>query len=67
MTELKITQIGVPGRGDQGAQEFVYIRQDVAGKVHITVPAISIHVDEEDFKRALCELFPAKGKHGGTF
>lgn len=67
MTELKITQIGVPGRGDQGAQEYVFLRQDVPGKVHITLPAVSIHVDEEDLLRALGELFPVKGKHGGTF
>ena len=62
-----IQQIGVPGKGDQGADETMYVCEKVAGKIHIIVPATSIHLDIEDFKKLCNELFPVTGaKHGGT-
>lgn len=68
MKELKTKQIGIPGRGDQGGNAVMYIRQDVTGIVHVTVPAISIHVEQEDLLQALAELLPVKSaRHGGTF
>ena len=64
---LKIRQIGVPGKGDQGQEETMYASCKVPGKVHIIVPATSIHIDIEDFKKMCAELFPVEGaKHGGT-
>lgn len=68
MTELKTKQIGIQGRGDQGGNAVMYIRQDVDGIVHVTVPAVSIHVNQEDLLKAITELLPMKpARHGGTF
>ena len=45
----------------------MYVCEKVAGKVHIIVPATSIHINTEDFKKLCLELFPVEGcKHGGT-
>lgn len=62
-----IRQIGVPGKGDQGSDDVMYVSCKIPGKVHIIVPSCSIHVDEGDLRKMLLELFPVKGaKHGGT-
>lgn len=62
-----INQYRVPGRGDQGAHTEMYASRKVDGMVHIIVPDNSIHVTEEDLKKLMLDLFPAKGcKHAGT-
>ena len=62
-----INQYRVPGRGDQGAHQEMYVSCKSPGKVHIIVPDNSIHVDVEDLKKLIRDLFPEKGcKHAGT-
>ena len=62
-----INQYRVPGRGDQGAHTEMYVSCKVPGKVHIIVPDNSIHVDVEDLKKLIRDLFPVDGvKHAGT-
>lgn len=62
-----INQYRVPGRGDQGAHEEMYVSCKVPGKVHIIVPGNSIHVNVEDLRKLIRDLFPVEGvKHAGT-
>ena len=62
-----INQYRVPGRGDQGAHEEMYVSCKIPGKVHIIVPGNSIHVDVEDLRKLIRDLFPVEGvKHAGT-
>ena len=62
-----INQYRVPGRGDQGSHEEMYVSCKVPGKVHIIVPGNSIHVDVEDLRKLIRDLFPVEGvKHAGT-
>ena len=63
-----INQYRVPGRGDQGSHEEMYVSCKVPGKVHIIVPDNSIHVDIEDLKKLLRDMCPNTGaKHAGSF
>ena len=62
-----INQYRVPGRGDQGSHEEMYVSCKVPGKVHIIVPGNSIHVNVEDLRKLIRDLFPVEGvKHAGT-
>lgn len=62
-----INQYRVPGRGDQGSHDEMLVSCKVPGKVHIIVPDNSIHVDVEDLRKLIRDLFPVEGvKHAGT-
>lgn len=63
-----IDQIMVAGKGDQGADEIMFVSEPVNGKIRVILPAQSIYIDKELFKKLMLDLFPMKDgcKHAGT-
>lgn len=62
-----IDQIRVPATGDQGTDEAMFVSEPVNGKIRVIVPATSIYIDKELFKKLMLDLFPMTGaKHAGT-
>ena len=63
-----IDQIRVPGKGDQGLDEAMFVSEPVNGKIRVIVPATSIYIDKDLFKKLMLDLFPMKDgcKHAGT-
>ena len=62
-----IDQIMVAGKGDQGADEIMFVSEPVNGKIRVILPAQSIYIDKEVYKELMLELFPMTGaKHAGT-